>query len=729
MMGTFVTPGRSRPGVATGRRLWTFAALAGALCVAGTVAAAPAVGELPSAATITKATSAIDAQAIVANANTTKNWLSYGLGYSNQRFSRLDQINTGNVDQLGLVWSYDLKSIHHAQEATPIVVDGVMYVSTPWNIVHAIDVRSGKQIWEFDPKVPRTIGYKGCCDVVSRGVAVWKGKVFAATWDGRLFALDAATGKPIWSVNTFAGENPHFSYTITGAPIVVRGKVIIGNGGAEYGVRGYITAYDTATGKKDWRWYTVPNPAKPEGNGDGSLKMAAKTWDPSAKYWENGGGGTVWNSMAYDPDLNLLYIGVGNGSPWNNKKRSPAGGDNLFLSSVVALNPDTGKYACHYQEVPADNTDFTATQDIILANIKIHGKERKVFLHAPKSGFFYVVDRTNCKFISAKNYVGVNWATGYDKNGRPILTGNFDPDHSFQTIPGPFGGHNWSPMSYSPKTGLAYFVAQNIPTDLTPDHNWERGKLTGEPQQNLGWNLGHFLNVVPTTSKAFGRIIAWDPIQQKQVWKYALPIPWSGGTLATAGNLVFSGTSTGHLMAFNAKTGKELWEYNIGQGAVAGPATYSVDGKQYVSIAVGWGGVGGFSMRATDHSGPGRVFTFALGGTATPPEYHPYVVQPLLSGVKYDPKDVAEGGKIYVENCVICHGVPAVGKGGSIPNLAYVGSGVINSLEAFVFNGPFVEHGMPDFTGKLSKDDVTKIKAFIQGSADQFRAEHEKVGK
>lgn len=726
MAGTFTAARQGGPGWLRGMRMMMLAGAAGTLCSMGALAATV---KPPSAAAIAKATATIDTRAIAANAKTTRNWLAYGLDYSNQRFSALNQINVGNVDKLGLVWSYDLKSVYHAQEATPIVVDGVMYISTPWNIVHAIDVRSGKQIWEFDPKVPRDTGYKGCCDVVSRGVAIWKGKVFAATWDGRLFALDAASGKPIWSVDTFAGENPDFSYTITGAPIVMNDKVVIGNGGAEYGVRGYITAYDTATGDKAWRWYTVPDPTKPKGNGDGSLKMAAKTWDPSGKYWENGGGGTVWNSMAYDPQLNLLYIGVGNGSPWNNKKRSPGGGDNLFLSSVVALDPDTGKYACHYQEVPADNTDFTATQDIILADVKLGGKERKVFMHAPKSGFFYVVDRTNCAFISAENYVPVNWATGYDKDGRPVLTKNFDPDHPFQTIPGPFGGHNWSPMSYSPKTGLAYFVAQNVPTTLTPDHGWERGKLTGEPQQNLGWNLGHFLNVEPPTSEAFGRIIAWDPVKQKEAWRYHLPMPWSGGTLATAGNLVFAGMSTGHLMAFDAKTGKVLWEYNVGQGAVAGPATYEVDGKQYVSIAVGWGGVGGFSMRATNHAGPGQVFTFALGGTAQPPQYPPYVMQPLLSGVKYDPQDVEAGGKIYVENCVICHGVPAVGKGGSIPNLAYVGEAVINNLETFVFNGPFVEHGMPDFTGKLSTDDVTKIKAFIQGSADQVRAEQAKAAK
>lgn len=679
----------------------------------------------PDTASIHKATAAIDTAAIVANKKTTDNWLSYGLDYSNTRFSHLQKINTDNIDQLGLVWTFDLDVAHHGQEATPLVVDGVMYVPTTWNVLYALDAATGKQIWSFDPHVSHKLMYKGCCDVSDRGVAVYKGKVFLATWDGRLIALNAATGKKIWSVDTFKGENPDFSYTITGAPIVVHGKVIIGNGGAEYGVRGYITAYDVKTGKKEWRWYTVPNPQDPDANGDGSMKMAAKTWDPSNEYWKNGGGGTVWDSMAYDPDLNLLYIGVGNGSPWNNKQRSPAGGDNLFLSSVVALNPDTGKYVCHYQEVPADNTDYTATQDIILANIKLDGKKRKVFLHAPKSGYVYVVDRTDCDFISADNYVPVNWSTGYDKDGRPIKTKNFAPDHPFDSIPGPMGGHNWSPMSWSPQTGLLYFVAQNFPLVLAPDPDWERGALTGEPQQNLGWNTGMFLNPVPPSSKPFGRVIAWDPVKQKQVWEYKLPEPWSGGTMATAGNLVFAGTSTGFLIAFNAKTGKVLWEYNIGEGAVAGPVTYSVDGKQYVSLAVGWGGVGGLYNRASNYQDPGRVFAFALGGDAEHPDYHDYPVQPLLSGIKYDPADVKPGAKLYVENCVICHGVPGVGKGGSIPNLGHVGSNVIENLEKIVYDGPFTTYGMPDFTGKLSKDDVSKIKAFIQATADQVRAKQQ----
>ena len=292
-----------------------------------------------------------------------------------------------------------------------------MYVSAPWSVVHAIDARTGKKIWTFDPEVARDKGYRGCCDVVNRGVALHKGKVFVGAYDGRLIALDAVTGKKVWEKDTII-DHKH-SYTITGAPRVANGRVIIGNGGAEYGVRGYVTAYDAETGNQAWRWFVVPgDPDKPYE--DESMAAAAKTWDPAGKYWVNGGGGTVWDSITFDPDLNMVYLGTGNGSPWNRNLRSPAGGDNLYLASIVALNADTGKYLWHYQETPGDNWDYTSTQPMILADVTIDGQPRKVILHAPKNGFFFVIDRTNGKFISAKNFVDVNWATGYDANGRPI---------------------------------------------------------------------------------------------------------------------------------------------------------------------------------------------------------------------------------------------------------------------------------------------------------------------
>ncbi|HJS04511.1 MAG TPA: PQQ-dependent dehydrogenase, methanol/ethanol family [Variovorax sp.] len=697
-------------------KLHTALALGALLCLAAMPAAAQDKG---SPDHIKAATGRVDGAFIRANAAKTPDWPSYGLDYAETRFSRLDQINAGNVKDLGLAWSYNLESTRGV-EATPLVVDGIMYVTASWSVVHAVDVRTGNKIWSFDPKVDKSKGFRGCCDVVNRGVALHQGKVFVAAYDGRLIALDAATGQPVWEKDTIVDRSK--SYTITGAPRVFKGKVIIGNGGAEYGVRGYVSAYDANTGEQKWRWFTVPgDPSKPFE--DASMAKAAKTWDPSGKYWEAGGGGTAWDTLAFDPELNLMYVGTGNGSPWARSKRSPKGGDNLYLASIVALDPDTGKYVWHYQETPGDNWDYTSTQPMILADLKIDGKPRKVILHAPKNGFFFVLDRTNGKFISAKNFVDVNWATGYDKNGRPIeVAAARQNEKPGDSIPGPFGAHNWHSMSFNPQTGLAYLPAQNIPLSLMDDKAWKFNEnMPARPHAALGWNTAMFINAEPPKSKPFGRLIAWDPVAQKQAWAVEHVSPWNGGTLTTAGNLVFQGTADGRLVAYNAKTGEKLWETATGTGVVAAPSTYMVDGKQYVSIAVGWGGVYGLAARATERQGPGTVYTFVVGGNASKPEFVQYRMDKLLQGVKYDPAKVPDGTLLYVSNCVFCHGVPGVDRGGNIPNLGYMDASYIENLDKFIFKGPAMERGMPDFTGKLSADDVEKIKAFIQGTADAIR--------
>jgi quinohemoprotein ethanol dehydrogenase len=683
-------------------------------------AAAPALAQSKgSPEHIRAVTARIDGKAIAANTAATKDWPSHGLDYAETRFSKLKQITAENAKELGLVWTYDLESTRGV-EATPLVVDGIMYVTASWSIVHAVDTRTGKRLWSFDPKVNREGGYKGCCDVVNRGVALWQGKVFVAAYDGRLFALDAASGNKVWEVDTIIDRK--WSYTITGAPRVFKGKVIIGNGGAEYGVRGYITAYDANTGKQAWRWFTVPgDPSKPFE--DASMAKAAKTWDPAVKYWEAGGGGTAWDTMTFDPKLNLMYIGTGNGSPWSRVKRSPAGGDNLYLASIVALNPDTGTYVWHYQQTPGDSWDFTSTQPMILADLKIAGKLTPVILHAPKNGFFYVLERKTGKFISAQNFVPVNWATGYDKNGRVIETPMArQADRVREIIPSAYGARNWHSMSFNPQTGLVYMPVQSVPLTLVDNKDWKWGSKTpGEPHSYVGWNTSQFANVEPPKSAPFGRLIAWDPVAQKEAWKHEHVSPWNGGTLTTAGNLVFQGSADGRFVAYDARNGAKLWETPVGTGVLAAPMTYEVDGKQYVSIAVGWGGVYGVSLRHTDRKGPGTVYTFALGGKAKAPEFVEYKLNTLLQGVPYDPKHVAEGTALYVSACVFCHGVPGVDRGGNVPNLGYSAQGVIANLDKFVFTNPLNQNGMPDFTGKLTPADVEKIKAFIQGTADAIR--------
>ena len=693
-----------------GRMAWMLAASLGS---------AAALAQADPAAQAAAAVQRVDGAFIRANAAKTPDWPTIGVDYAETRYSRLDQINAANVKDLGLAWSYNLESTRGV-EATPVVVDGIMYVSASWSVVHAIDTRTGNRIWTYDPQVDRSTGFKGCCDVVNRGVALWKGKVFVGAWDGRLIALDAATGKEVWQKNTFEGQKG--SLTITGAPRVFKGKVIIGNGGAEYGVRGYITAYDAETGEQKWRWFSVPgDPSKPFE--DESMKRAARTWDPSGKWWEAGGGGTMWDSMTFDAELNTMYVGTGNGSPWSHKVRSPKGGDNLYLASIVALDPDTGKYKWHYQETPGDNWDYTSTQPMILADIKIAGKPRKVILHAPKNGFFFVLDRTNGKFISAKNFVPVNWASGYDKNGKPMnIAAARDGSKPQDAVPGPYGAHNWHPMSFNPQTGLVYLPAQNVPVNLMDDKKWEFNQAgPGKPQSGTGWNTAKFFNAEPPKSKPFGRLLAWDPVAQKAAWSVEHVSPWNGGTLTTAGNVVFQGTADGRLVAYNATSGEKLWETPTGTGVVAAPSTYMVDGKQYVSVAVGWGGVYGLAARATERQGPGTVYTFVVGGKARMPEFVAQRTGQLLQGVKYDPAKVEAGTMLYVANCVFCHGVPGVDRGGNIPNLGYMDASYIENLPSFVFKGPAMARGMPDFTGKLSGDDVESIKAFIQGTADAIR--------
>ena len=457
------------------------------------------------------------------------NWLTHGLNYKEDRYSTLTQINKENIDQLGLVWSVNLDS-KRGLEATPLVVDGIMYVSAAWSKVFAIDVRKGEKIWTYDPKVPGSYGEKACCDVVNRGLALYRGKVYVGTLDGRLIALDAASGSPVWEKLTVDTSK---AYTITGAPRVVGGKVIIGNGGAEYGVRGYITAYDAETGAQQWRFYTVPgDPSKPFESK--AMEKAAETW--TGNWWKYGGGGTCWDAMAFDPALNLLYVGTGNGSPWNRAYRSPNGGDNLYLSSILAINPDNGELVWYYQTTPGDTWDYTATQHLMLADLQIEGQMRKVIMQAPKNGFFYVLDRTDGELISAQPFTYVNWATEIDMNtGRPVET----PFSRYQDVnavifPGPFGGHNWQPMALNKKHKLVYLPVRNLSMQYGHAPNWQF-----DDTKNV-WNLGTGFDPTKTiredtiAPKQVSRLLAWDPIKQREVWSVANKHIFSSGVLATA---------------------------------------------------------------------------------------------------------------------------------------------------------------------------------------------------
>jgi quinohemoprotein ethanol dehydrogenase len=650
-------------------------------------------------------------------------WLSNGRTYSEQRFSPLKKIDTSNVGQLGVAWEYRTYSVR-GLEATPIVADGVMYITESWSKVAALDAKTGKELWAFDPKVPGGTGRYACCDVVNRGVALWKGAVFVGTLDGRLIKLDAKTGNVLWSKDTV--ENHAHTYTITGAPRAFDGLIVIGNGGAEYDSRGYVTAYDAATGKQIWRFHVVPgDPSKPQENA--ALTKALKTWDTTGKYkfWKIGGGGAPWNSFAYDPKLDLVYFGTGNGNPWNRELRSPKGGDNLFLSSVVALHAKTGKYAWHYQTTPGDTWDFDSTADVVLADLKIDGKMRPVLMHAPKNGFFYVIDRTNGKLISAQKFSTVTWADHIDlKTGRPVENPEARYTKKMAVVfPAETGAHNWQPMSFNPETGLVYIPAMD-----------GAGIFIGQKTLDYhsgSWNLGVDFAAVSQVvldliksghapAASTGYIKAWDPVAQKEAWQVAMGGAWNSGLMTTAGGLVFGGDAYGMFSAYDAKGGQKLWSIDLKTGILAPAMTYEIDGEQYIALLAGWGGAGGLSAFKDPNTAlskyqtdQGRLFVFKLGGkqevAALSPEGTPPAEPPKQTA---DADTIAKGFTLYHRNCLVCHGFFAQSEG-EVPDLRLVDPAVWGQFDDIVRGGILADNGMASFKDVLSKEDVNAIKAYI----------------
>ena len=661
-------------------------------------------------------TKPMDAARLNAADADTAEWMTIGRTYSEQRYSPLTAINAESIGKLGLAWSAEFDT-DRGQEATPLIVDGVLYTTTAWSKVFAFDARTGKILWSYDPKVAGAVGFSACCDVVNRGAAFWGGKVFVGALDGRLIALDAKTGAEVWSVVTFDQARP---YTITGAPRVVKGKVLIGNGGAEYGVRGYLSAYDAESGTLVWRFYTTPNP---EGKADSAASdaiMASKagaTWFDGV--WKHsGGGGTVWDAMAYDPDLDLLYFGVGNGSPWNHMRRSGGKGDNLFLSSIVAVKPDNGEYVWHYQTTPGESWDYTATQHIMLADLTIDGQPRKVLMQAPKNGFFYVLDRATGSLISAKPYVAITWATGIGADGRPVEVAGMRYEKApALVLPGPMGGHNWQPMAFDPAEGLVYIPAMEVAFPFGDDRAFT--------YREGGWNPGVDFGLLTLPDEAAkraamkamskGKLVAWDPVKQEARWAVDQPYFWNAGVLATAGGLVFQGAAEGRFTAYSARDGKPVWSYVAGNGVVAAPATYSIDGEQYLAVMVGYGGamplVVSWALPERPRL-PGRLLVFKLGGTATIapyPKSAPVTID--LTGVT-SAGDAKNGLALYTSNCAVCHSANASGR--YLPDLKT--SAMILSAEAFksvVIDGARTAKGMIGFSKFLTADQAESIRAYI----------------
>ncbi|HWW81562.1 MAG TPA: PQQ-dependent dehydrogenase, methanol/ethanol family [Steroidobacteraceae bacterium] len=647
------------------------------------------------------------------------NWMTDGHGYDAQRYSPLARINERNVGRLGLQWFYDLDTLRGV-EATPLAIDGVLYDISAWDITYAFDVKSGSLLWSYDPQVPKEWGRYACCEPVSRGLAWWQGHVIIATLDGRLISLDARTGKPVWTAQTFEKTQP---YSITGAPRVFDGKVVVGNGGGDFGARGFVSAWDAATGAFTWRFYIVPgDPAK--GFENAAMEQAAKTWH--GEWWTLGGGGGAWDSIVYDPQLKLVYFGTGNGTPLAQDYRSPGGGDNLYLCSVVAVDANTGEYRWHYQEVPGEEWDYDCTESLILADLKIDGQPRKVLLHAPKDGYFYLFDRSTGKVISAKNYVPVNWALGIDPTTgapqvNPLARYGTDP---VLITPGPGGGHNWFAMAFSPKTRLAYFPAFEQWFPYAKAESFEPKPFRSNP----GW--GGFTGPALEKRKVLQKeadprqrawLMAWDPVKQRSVWEVPLPRSGNGGVLTTAGNLVVEGTTRQTLTIFRATDGKQLWEMPVQSAPVAAPISFLVGDEQYIAINAGWGGGAAQIERATGtamNRAAARLLVFKLGGNRQLPPLPPATPTVLTEPPPLTVSEVAvkHGAELFANNCAVCHGQMAVG---GVKDLRYMDARTHASFPDIVLKGIRSDRGMASFAKLLSPDDVDAIHGYIISRAQE----------
>jgi quinohemoprotein ethanol dehydrogenase len=654
----------------------------------------------------------------IADESRTADWLAYGRTHSETRFSPLDDVNRDTIESLGVAWYMDLPN-DVGLVSTPLVVDGVLYFTGTMNVIRAVDATTGELIWTYDPDVAGNIGSRRQVGWVhNRGITFFKGRIFAATWDGRLFALDAKSGELLWSVRTFDADKPLY---ITGAPKAFKDKVLIGNGGTEVGrARGFVTAFDVETGEEAWKFHVVPgNPA--DGFENDAMAMAAETW--TGPWWEHGGGGTAWHGLTYDPEFNAVYIGTGNGAPWNRRIRSPEGGDNLFLCSIVALDADTGEYLWHYQTNPGETWDYTSTMDIVLADIEVEGRSVKAILHAPKNGFFYVIDRSDGSLVSAEPFTRVTWATHIDsETGRPVET----PDARYEdgeanVWPSGHGAHNWQPMSYNPVTGLVYLPTMNMGgryVDLGQDTSWRATDFVG------GTGVGLFEILIPDDMPP-GMLQAWDPVKQEAAWTVPQEHPWNAGTLTTAGNLVFQGRYDGVFHAYDATTGEEVWSYDLGLGISAPPITYKLNGTQYIALLVGYGG--GYTMGFT----PGlpdegwaygmhtrRLVAFALDSDVKLPEQPPpYLPQPLVyADFPIDESLVMQGARLYGTYCGICHGGGAVANA-MAPDLR--ASAMVLDFTAFaavVRDGALVMRAMPPFAA-MEDEDLEAIRHYIRAVA------------
>jgi quinohemoprotein ethanol dehydrogenase len=647
----------------------------------------------------------VSAERLLQADNDTSNWLSYGRTYSEQRYSPLDQINKQSVSKLGLAWYVDLPTNQNV-ETTPLVIDGVMYLTLPWSRVMALDARTGEELWTYDPKVPGEWNINVCCGLDNRGAAAWNGKIIFGTLDGRLIALDADSGVPVWSVQS----TPRGAYSITGAPRVANGMVFIGSAGGEFDVRGYLDAYDAETGQRLWRFWTVPgNPE--EGFEDETQAMIANTWKEDG-WWDKGPGGTVWDAITYDPVNDLVIFGTGNGSPWDAVERDSGGGDNLFLSSIVAVHAKDGTYAWHYQETPWETWDYDTGQQLMLLDLRIGEEQRHVVTQASKNGYFYVIDAATGELISGQPYTEVNWSSGINKEtGRPFIVPEARYNVTgevFNLVPGPAGGHAWQPVSYSPRTGLVYIPATTHWT-LVGDFDARAEHLKENPEIKQSFQ---------------GRLVAWDPINQREVWRgdeLINPrggVQVSGGALATAGDIVFHGNlPKRELVAYSADKGERLWSFDTKTAVFSGAISYSIEGVQYVAVPVGGPVEGGYYA-----PNGARMLVFALGADKVLPELPEFSQRPINPPQQFaSPEVVTAGAKVFEVECAMCHGRDGNARS-SFPDLrrtpALHDQVLFNNI---VLEGVLSSKGMASFRDRISAEETKSLRAYLISLAEAAR--------
>jgi quinohemoprotein ethanol dehydrogenase len=636
-------------------------------------------------------------------------WPDYD-GPAADHFSPLADIDTRNVGRLGLAWHHDI-DVAPSSLSAPVAVDGILYFVAGHAVVHALDARNGRVLWRYDPEVWKVAGHRMRGAWGTRGLAWASGRIFVGTADGRLIALDARSGKLVWSVQTLEPDDGRY---ITGAPWVFNGKVVIGHGGADFApVRGYVTAYDQRTGKQLWRFYTVPgNPAK--GFENEAMQRAAATW--SGEWWKLGGGGTVWNAMAYDPKYNRIYIGTGNGAPWNQKIRSPGGGDNLFLCSIIALDADSGAYLWHYQVNPGETWDYNAAMDIELADLKVGAETVPVILHAPKNGFFYILDRENGKLISAQPFARVNWAKRIDTlSGRPVENpqARFPAGKVAVVAPSGSGAHSIEAMSFNPLNQLAFIPGQETESVFLDPPNLKRWHFDGGQPLNSGMGIPPS-STIQKPPRSF--LVAWDPQRQKPRWRIELPGARSfGGTATTAGGLVFAGDSTGFFKAYAASSGEALWSFGAQTAVLAQPITYRAGGRQLVTVIAGSRAYNaqGQPRRWDYRQQQWRVLTFALDGKDRLPPPTNSDSSPTIREIAVrDPAASKRGSLSYVRRCMICHGANLVADGAapSLPRSSIPPDAA--AFSAVVRQGALRPNGMPGFE-QLSDSEVEDLRQYV----------------